>query len=93
MLQCKSAAFHLFHLHLDVRWWILSLLYQLEEILGTHMKLPFEHDLSSNKNLNNLESNGGSENVSQHTLFDTVINVMIWDVITLLERESAQVRY
>ncbi|CAL4099468.1 unnamed protein product, partial [Meganyctiphanes norvegica] len=88
--ESSSAAFHLLHAHLDVRWHTISLLHQLNLIIG-HLSPPINADMaSSSANLLTETQLGSQVNGPNSTpsLLDQVFLLIMWDAITILTREG-----
>ncbi|KAK4301907.1 hypothetical protein Pmani_025978 [Petrolisthes manimaculis] len=83
--KCPSAAYHLFHLHLDVRWWSLALLHTL----------PDHHNNPSSSTLLLHEPPppppggggggvGGDIRGTGHDSFGQCASLVVWDLLHLL---------
>ncbi|XP_064100133.1 protein MMS22-like [Macrobrachium nipponense] len=84
-----SAAYHLLHLHLDIRWWSLILLYIIESNWGC-LSLPATHSRTSSVLVNEpvISSNIGMAVLDEAPVFEQLISLVVWDLITIMCREG-----
>lgn len=88
--ESSSAAYHLLHAHLDVRWHTIALLHQLNLIIG-HLSPPINADMCSSPVNLIIETELGSQvtgSNSTPSLLDQVFLLTMWDAITILAREG-----
>ncbi|KAK3873482.1 hypothetical protein Pcinc_021512 [Petrolisthes cinctipes] len=76
--KCPSAAYHLFHLHLDVRWWSLALLHTLPDHLNPSS--PLLHELPPPPG----GGVGGETRGGGHESFRQCASLVVWDLLHLL---------
>lgn len=87
-------AFHLFHLHLDMRWWSLAILHVLEGWSGASSQ-PVSHPRPPQLVREPLPAGGGEGEAAaahHHTAFGQALAFVTWDLMTLMAREAAKVR-
>ena len=79
-----SKAYHLLHLHLDIKWWCLIMLHHLEIIHNaTHQvddRLPLTHSQPSD--LTSLPQSP----------FDQCVHFIQWDIITIMSLQAVKVK-
>ncbi|XP_068231721.1 protein MMS22-like isoform X2 [Palaemon carinicauda] len=87
--KCLSAAYHLLHLHLDIRWWSLTLLHIIESNWGC-LSLPATHPRVSTVLVNEplISSNLGMAALEEAPVFEQLISLVTWDLITVMCREG-----
>nr|XP_045584951.1 protein MMS22-like [Procambarus clarkii]XP_045584952.1 protein MMS22-like [Procambarus clarkii] len=90
--KCPSAAYHLLHLHLDVRWWSLALLHLVESTLGT---LPHWDSHSTDSPFLLVSEpqgiqGGGASEVNEQSPLEQCISLVVWDLVTIMFREGCK---
>ncbi|XP_069953800.1 protein MMS22-like isoform X2 [Cherax quadricarinatus] len=88
--KCPSAAYHLLHLHLDVRWWSLALIHLIESTLGS---LPHCDSRSMDSPFLLVSEPQGAQGASvsemnEQSPLEQCISLILWDLITIMFREG-----
>ncbi|XP_047741233.1 protein MMS22-like [Hyalella azteca] len=101
--QCPSAAYHLFHLHLDIRWWSLAIIYMLETRLGS-LPVPPSHPycsgppllrepltvMASSNTAHEAQSMMASGLSDSDGHFTQCVVFILWDLMTLMARQVSK---
>ncbi|XP_071548075.1 protein MMS22-like [Panulirus ornatus] len=81
--KCPSAAYHLLHLHLDIRWWSLAILHLLSLSAYHSVDLPL---LVSEPQ--GPQGGGEVESSPEPSLLEQCASMIVWDLITIMCREG-----
>ncbi|XP_042213133.1 protein MMS22-like isoform X2 [Homarus americanus] len=87
--KCPSAAYHLLHLHLDVRWWSLVLLHLVESAFGFTPQAA-SHSVDSLILVSEPQGpqGGASSELIEHSPIEECISMVVWDLITVMLRKG-----
>ncbi|KAK7063027.1 hypothetical protein SK128_027969, partial [Halocaridina rubra] len=84
-----SAAYHLFHMHLDIRWWSLTLFYIITTTWGSQ-PVPHAHPRVSLVLISEprIASNEVMADSEKRCVLEQCLSAVLWDLVTIICRES-----
>ncbi|ROT73627.1 hypothetical protein C7M84_007953 [Penaeus vannamei] len=89
--KCPSAAYHLLHLHLDIRWWSVALLHLAEATLGSLSAVTAQPHAPQMLIMEPSGPQGMSGSVGDNTepsVLEQCISMVVWDLVTIMCREG-----
>ncbi|KAF2351221.1 Protein MMS22-like N-terminal [Trinorchestia longiramus] len=93
--QCPSAAYHLFHLHLDIRWWSIAILHCIESTVGRVGSPPYPPYCTAppfitepNMVASASEGQPFSGDPTGDGHFTQCVIFVFWDLMTLMARRT-----